>query len=396
MKLGFHYHIPYYKENGHILVPGFFGVFLDSLADNVNELVCFLHEAKPSEQRFADYELRNKNIRIVSMGIHGSVPGRIFKKKQIFKSIKEEIDNIDLVLVRAPSPLVPYFKSYFPAKPLALLIVGDYVKSSQDLQLPFWKKTLIQIWAKYNQWQQNKLIKDALVFVNSILLFQEYSGFAKHLHQVKTTTLTSESFFFREDTCNGNVIKLLYTGRIDLSKGLLEMTEALEILTKKGVSAELHFVGWEENENATIQKIIEEKARKLNVSQYVVFHGKKKIGEELNNLYRMADIYLMGSKISEGFPRTIWEAMANGLPVIASSVGSIPLFLKDRENVLLIEPGSTKDMVNKIEEVINNKDLRKRLVMNGFEVAKENTLEIQAKNMIGIIKKYLLKNAPIN
>ncbi len=43
---------------------------------------------------------------------------------------------------------------------------------------------------------------------------------------------------------------------------------------------------------------------------------------------KKADIYVIASRSSEGFPRTIWEAMAHCLPVVATKVGSIPAFIE--------------------------------------------------------------------
>ena len=75
----------------------------------------------------------------------------------------------------------------------------------------------------------------------------------------------------------------------------------------------------------------------------------------------MSDVYLLPS-YHEGFPRTIWGAMSNGLPVISSSVGSIPDILTHKENVFLIEPKNINSLYEAILEVVNNAKLRKKLL----------------------------------
>lgn len=385
MILGFHYHIPAFEKEGVIYTSGFLGVFLDSLALNVTELVCFMHTPLPDEEFLMDYGLKSRNIRWVSIGPHTSVPKRLLSASRIIKRIKSELTGIDILLIRSPTPLLPALSSIKNVKK-AFLLVGDYQKSAQDLRQPFFRKKAIQLWASLNKWQQERAIKHALVFVNNGLIYNELKERVKNLHLVRTTTLQRTDFYYREDTCQKENINLLYTGRLDLSKGLLEMIESLAIIRAKGVEACLHLVGWEDKNATEVTTILQNKAHLLGISKSVFFHGKKQVGDELNAFYRMADIFIIGSKVNEGFPRTIWEAFANSVPVIASKVGSIPLFLTDKQHAYMIKPGDVEEMAEAILELINNSDLRRSLIKNSIKMAQESSLEVQTKSMISLIK----------
>ena len=129
-------------------------------------------------------------------------------------------------------------------------------------------------------------------------------------------------------------------------------------------------------------------AKKWGVSDKVVFHGKKKVGEELLSFYRKADIYVMAST-AEGFPRTIWEALASSAPVIAAPVGAIPHYLKDGFDALFVRTRNADDVYNKIKQVINDGELRRSLIKNGLETVKDVTLEIQSKKMCDEMKTFL-------
>jgi glycosyltransferase involved in cell wall biosynthesis len=387
MILGFHYHIPAYEKDGLIYTSGFLGVFLDSLASNIEELVCFMHTPLPSEDFLMDYSLKNKNIRLISMGPHVSMPRRLLASGRIVSSIKPELIRLDFLLIRSPTPLLPALSRVRNVK-RAFLIVGDYLKSAKDLRQPFFRKKAIQLWAAINKWQQDKAIKNALVLVNNGLIYNELKPIEKNLHLVKTTTLQSGDFFVREDTCQSDTINMLYTGRLDLSKGLCEMVEVLAIIRLKGIDAKLHLVGWEDKNANEVTSLLRKQAETLHVTQSILFHGKKQVGSELNALYRMADLYIIGSKVNEGFPRTIWEAMANSVPVIASSIGSIPLFLQADTHALLIEPGSIESMAGAVLKIIQQKELRKQIIKNGFELAQSNTLEKQSSHIITLLNEY--------
>jgi glycosyltransferase involved in cell wall biosynthesis len=150
----------------------------------------------------------------------------------------------------------------------------------------------------------------------------------------------------------------------------------------------LNIVGWEQD---NVARPVENKmialAKNLGIEKQLIFHGRKTVGPELNKMYQQADVYVIPS-YHEGFPRTIWEAMANSLPVIATKVGGIPAYLTHEKNAILIEPKSIQEIVLGIKKVIENKPLRKNLIENAIELAKENTLEVQTKKMIDIINEY--------
>lgn len=391
MNLGFHYHTPaYVGANGKIFTAGYLGVFLDSLAIEFDTLTCFLHDPLTSEMNKMDYEIKALNVKLVSIGPHYNLVKRLLVNPSKIKESRESFYSIDVMLLRVPTPFVhPIYKNTLKFEvPVVLLIVGDYIQSAKELKSGLVKKWLIQAFSYFNAKQQRKIARKALVFVNSRLLFEQYKMSAKKVIEVRTTTLSLIDFYDRLDTCNGNKIQLLYTGRIDLAKGLMEMLDALTILNEREPRYFLNIVGWEERADEPIKNEILEKARTVSQENHVIFHGKKTIGEELNKMYRMADIYLIASKGSEGFPRTIWEAMANGLPVIASRIGSIPYFLSDGKNALFIEPGNVMDIARNVKNLVHNENLRKKLIKNGFKLARANTLGVQARKMKVCIEKY--------
>jgi hypothetical protein len=69
MKLAFYYHIPLVQENKALKVPGYLGVFIDALANEVDELHLVMHQARPHESAEADYTLKSKNIIWVDLGL---------------------------------------------------------------------------------------------------------------------------------------------------------------------------------------------------------------------------------------------------------------------------------------------------------------------------------------
>jgi glycosyltransferase involved in cell wall biosynthesis len=73
--------------------------------------------------------------------------------------------------------------------------------------------------------------------------------------------------------------------------------------------------------------------------------------EELGPFYRTARFVVLPSRAFEVFPLVLCEAMAHGLPVIASRIGGLPEIVDDGETGLLFEPGDTAELAEKMERL---------------------------------------------
>lgn len=387
LRLGFYYHVPAALRTGQIVMPGYQGCFVDSLAASCDKLICFLHSPVPQDHFTGDYPLRSPNVELVDIGPHTSVPHRTLYAHRFTRPLVERRNELDALLVRGPSPLLPAFARAAGSLPLVLLIVGDYLAGVDDLPQPAWRKQLIRLWSLWNTSQQHSIAKRSLVFVNSHKLYQDLSPSVPHLLETRTTTLSNSDFFLRADTCQAAPYHLLYTGRMDRAKGLSEMVSALALLVEQRFDCLLDLVGMMEKGDPILTEI-HQQAINLGISERVIYHGYKPLGPELNEFYRKADIYLIASKSSfEGFPRTIWEAMANCLPVVATRVGSIPDFVEDAAE--LIRPRDATQLALAISKLIDEPQYRRTLIHAGYQLAQKNTLEVRSLEMVHHIEEYL-------
>lgn len=373
-------------EQGGLRTPGYQGRFLESLAAQTESLVCFLHSPRPDEIPHMDYTLQADNVYWVDLGEHVSVPRRMLNTNRFRRLLRLHGTEIDALLIRGPSPLLPALADALDV-PAALLLVGDYLGEIAPSQ-PRWRKTAIHWWARWNQQQQLVAAQRALTFVNSRQLYQELRPFVTNLYETRTTTLTDDDFYRREDTCAAKPIHLLYTGRIAHEKGLTHIVDAAAMLVQQGEDVMLDIVGWEEK-NSTVLDTLQQQANALGIGERMVYHGFKSLGDALFEHYRLADVYMIGSIKSEGFPRTIWEALAHSLPVVATRIGSIPAYLEDSVSAKLVAPGDSAALADALQTVIHDSALRRRLIANGFALVQQNTLEFRARELISVLENYV-------
>lgn len=384
MKLGFYYHIPFSLKINKISCPSYLGLFIDSIASNLQKLVLIVHCSQGNSNQ-NDYTLTSKNIDIINLGKKTPAWHRFIFHSKILKKKLEKINHLDLILVRGPSPLMPFFSEYINNEKIIYYLIGDYSEVSKFKSITGLRSYVIKLFLLLLDFKIKNRLTKSNVITNSKKLFDEYSNKVKNIELIKTTTLNKNSFFFRDNTCLNNEINILYTGRLDFTKGLVELVDAFGLILKKFDNVYLNFAGWENDPKKPVEKFLKKHATDLDILNNIIFHGKKKAGFELNTIYRNCDIYVIPS-YHEGFPRTIWEAMANSLPVISSNVGSIPTFLKSGKNSILINPKSAFEIEKSIIRLINDELLRKKIIFNGRKLSKKNTLEIQSKNIIKFLK----------
>ena len=387
MRLGFHYHVPAVLDSGQIRMPAYQGRFVDALADYCSEIVCFLHSPLADEQAYMDYALQKGNVRLVDLGPHTSVPRRLLSVRKYGEILRKEKKGLDALLLRGPSPLLPALANAARPVPIALLLVGDIVAGVNDSRQPFWRREAIRLLSLWNRRRQDQIARRSLTFVNSGKLFREMQPAVPNLVETRTTTLTREDFFDREDTCTCAPYHLLYTGRMARGKGLIEMVEALALLVQAGEDVILDLVGWPEKGDDVLKEM-ERVAGHLGVIGRVRQHGLKAAGPELYAYYRTADVYVIASKSnSEGFPRTIWEAMAHSLPVVATAVGSIPQFVDAAAE--LVPPNDTSALAAAIRGIIHSAEKRMEMIRCGRTLASEMTLETQVGRMVREMEKWI-------
>ncbi len=389
MRLAVHYHIPSIAENGKIYTDAQQGVFLDSIAVHFETILCFLHSPLAHEKKNMDYEIQSKNIKVIDLGPHLSFPKRIMRVSHYLKIFQNHQDQFDAILCRTPSPLSNFIIKKFPKKS-AIYVVGDYIDGLSSMKGNWLKKQLIALWAHYYENKQNDLATRILSITNSRLKQNKLLKYNRETRLIRSTTLKKDDFFDRDDTCKGDVIKILYTGRIDEAKGLEDILEAIiNIIKTRNKKIEFHLAGFSLTKRNDLIETLKTTAAKYTNEEIIKWHGKLKIGIELNELYRSCDIYCIASRSGfEGFPRTIWEAMANSLPVIASEVGSIPYFMDNYQHGILTPAKSVDSLTTSINEIIDNDELRKKLIKNARKLAKDNTLDQFGVKMAKEIKSY--------
>jgi phosphatidylinositol alpha 1,6-mannosyltransferase len=171
---------------------------------------------------------------------------------------------------------------------------------------------------------------------------------------------------------------LLSASRLDREKRVGVILNACSLIKDK-VEFQLLITG-----KGKDRKNLEAIALKNGISEKVIFTGVVS-QSELKDLYKISDIFLTASEVElQGL--SIMEAMASGLPVIASNSMAIPELVKDDISGFLFEPGNGADAGEKILKLANDKILREKMSLSGLENISNHDINIILARLEGIYR----------
>jgi D-inositol-3-phosphate glycosyltransferase len=156
---------------------------------------------------------------------------------------------------------------------------------------------------------------------------------------------------------------LLFVGRLyPEQKGLLPLVEAVARLPA-GLAASLRLVG----EDWGGRDLVLRRARDHGIADRVQVLGPLSRSALLEE-YRRADVFVLPS-LFEPYGIVLLEAMAAGLPIVASKVGGIPEVVEEGQTALLTPPGDVGALCAALRQLVEDGDLRARLGRAGRQRA---------------------------
>jgi glycosyltransferase involved in cell wall biosynthesis len=105
------------------------------------------------------------------------------------------------------------------------------------------------------------------------------------------------------------------------------------------------------------EAIIRRQIEALGLSERVRLLGQR---TDVPDILNASDIFVLCSRM-EGNPMAIQEAMASGLPVIATAVGGVPDLIDDGVNGLLVPPNDETALMHALQNLVNQADLRRQI-----------------------------------
>jgi phosphatidyl-myo-inositol alpha-mannosyltransferase len=161
---------------------------------------------------------------------------------------------------------------------------------------------------------------------------------------------------------SSDVPTLLFVGRLEPRKGLEHLLAALTTLRRNGTEARLLVVGGGSGRDAPQTRLPED------IRTAVTFLGRVD-DHDLPRCYASADLFVAPSLGGESFGVVLVEAMAAGVPVVASSIPGYRSVATDGEDAVLVPPGDADALAAALAGLLDDPESRRRLSDGGRRTA---------------------------
>lgn len=358
------------KRDGEYFLPNTHWIYLKEIVQYYDKVIllsaCKNIKGK-DEASISITEFQNVNVYELpySSGYIGAIK-YFFNYRKAYKEIK----NVTTYYARYPIPFGWLQKIYGNNKVKRIIhYVGDpidVIKNNPNFTI-LKKKLLINAFKPENL-LYNWACKGAQVYTNGCHIAERLSKKNIKAVPLVSSTLNEADFYFKEDKdVDFHNVKLIYLGYLRKAKGVETVIKAFSIVQEKIPNSKLTIIGTGEFE-LDLKLICKE-----NNIKGITFLGHIDDRRQINQLLREHDIFLFAS-LSEGSPRVILEAMANGLLVISTPVGSLPKTFEDKKEILFAEFNDEKDFSNKIFFIMKNIDQYHFIRRNAIGKIKDYTI----------------------
>ena len=184
----------------------------------------------------------------------------------------------------------------------------------------------------------------------------------------------------RDQGVAGEVLVLLFAGRLIVDKGIQETLDAFARLTQR-LPCKLVVAG-----DGPLKHEIGTYVRQHGLSDRVTLAGYLS-RDEMRQAYLHADLLVLPSYHREGFPTVVSEAMNAGLPVVTTRAGGIGDHLREGVHALFVPPRDSRELASALEQLLSDPAMRERMSRANREKVKEFAPDVVAREYLRALKE---------
>ncbi len=341
----------------------------------------------PTKNWVANERIKKANIKLIPIEswylapLRYNLPNLISLWKAV-KQIYKENDKIHIWEYYYPLSVLPLLyaaltgnrKEKREKRNKTILTTDGFVGYSYKPKDPWWLVPAFKIYTKIFARHLFKIPMQMTTYGHSMLPYAKKAGVPMKKLKVIPTGIHLQRF----KNINKNKIKeikkefdigskekiILFVGMLTERKGIDTVLKISHQLLDEGMDIKTILVGDAHGENNYVKRI-----RPMYKDRIIFAGGRKEIPEFM----KIADVLLLPSE-GEGLPGVVMEAMASGLPVVATKEGCTPDLIEDGKDGFLVELNNKQDYFDQVKEQLesNNKksevNLSKKIEKFGWDI----------------------------
>lgn len=333
----------------------------------------------PTKNWVANDAIKNGKIKLIPIkswyfsALRYNFPN-LFQLYKETKKIYKRNDKVHIWEYYYPLFVVPLLYSVFNKKNKnkIILTTDGFVGYSYKPKKPRWLVPAFRLYTQLFARFLFKIPKSMTTYGKSMLPYAKQAGVPMRKLKVIPTGIHLERF---QNVAQEKVDELrkefeidkekviLFVGMLTERKGVNKVIDVSQKLLEEGFHIKTLIVGDAHGEN------VYKKAVRLEFQDKILFVGGRK---DIPELMHMADVLLLPSE-GEGLPGVVMEAMACGLPVVATKEGCTPDLIEDGKEGFLVDGGN---YLNKIKILLDCKEICRKSSNNSKDKIKKNPWKI--------------------
>jgi phosphatidylinositol alpha-1,6-mannosyltransferase len=289
------------------------------------------------------------------------------------RSLKEEVAKAcaasDALIARAPGAIsdLAITECIATQKPFGVYVVGD---PAEVFRRGVVNHPLRPVLRRHTARNLRRWCREAtsVAYVTKQYLQQRYPPASQFVTHFSDVHLPDEAFAQpRRPSVPPMPIRLISVAVLSQRyKGIDVLLEAIASLKQRNVPCSFDLVG-----DGAQRPELERKAVELGIRDSVTLAGHLSDARAIRNHLDRADLFILPS-LTEGLPRALIEAMARGLPCVASSVGGVTELLSASD---VVPPGDPQKLANKILDISRDPEHLARASATNLRIASEFSTE---------------------
>ena len=316
------------QTGNDIYIPTTHYLYLDYVAKMYNK-VFLISPLLKDETMNKGRCLNIPNVKVAPLPFNGSYLGALKNWKAYHKALQQIFDQVDVVYCRVPDPF-----SWMPAlifkKKTIMHFVGNTIDATQHNEKWSWLKKKVMI-AGYlpDYWLTLKAARRSKVYTNGHHLADKLKKHGIQAMPVISSTVSEKDLHddFKALPIEKGLVNITYIGYVRFAKGMNCLMEFCKRLKNENIHFHFHLIG-----DGEMFDDVKTFVEREGLSDIVTMYGHIDDMAKMNEILRKSDLFFFPS-LSEGSPRVVIEAMAQGTPVMSTPVGSLPTTFEDGKTI---------------------------------------------------------------
>ncbi len=293
--------------------------------------------------------VNGERVIVEAMPYYVGPTGYLRRRRALRRAMTRVFDQRAAILLRIPSQLATCAASILRTRrvPFGVEVVGDPAESFLPGSIRHPLRAFFRWWYTQQQWRQ---CRDAIAcqYV-SLRLARSYPTRTQIRSVCTDVDLPDEAFRAEPPAVHQHVpTRLVTVGSLEqMYKGTDVLIDAVAECNRSGLDLSVTIVG-----EGRHRIELEKRAITSGLNRRAAFTGSVSAGEGVRAYLDAADLFVLPSR-TEGMPRALLEALARGLPCVASKVGAIPEVLPEED---LVPPNDPSALARKLREILSDNE----------------------------------------